>query len=104
MHTVKNSIEFVKKIEPVRIDQYESQVFFDVVSLFTSALLKAARTIVFDRLSNDSTFEDRTTLSIVEITEAPVSLFKLILLRIRQYDLQTSFWHSYGFTFISNNC
>ena len=70
VHTVKNSIEFIKMIEPVRINQYESQVSFDVVSLFTSVPLEAARTIVLDRLSNDSTLEDRTTLSIAELTEA----------------------------------
>ena len=70
VHTVKNSIEFIKMIESVRINQYESQVSFDVVSLFTSVPLEAARTIVLDRLSNDSTLEDRTTLSIAELTEA----------------------------------
>ena len=70
VHTVKNSIEFIKMIEPVRINKYESQVFFDVVSLFTSVPLEAARTIVLDRLSNDSTLEDHSTLSIAELTEA----------------------------------
>ena len=39
-------------------------------SLFTSVPLEAARTVVLDRLSNDSTLEDRTTLSIAELTEA----------------------------------
>ena len=67
VHTVKNSIEFIKMIEPVRINQYESQVSFDVVSLFTSVPLEAAKTIVLDRLSNDSTLEDRTTLSIADL-------------------------------------
>ena len=43
---------------------------FDVVSLFTSVPLEAARTIVLDGLSNDKTLEDRTTLSIAELTEA----------------------------------
>ena len=70
VHTVKNSIEFTKMIEPVRINQYESQVSFDVVSLFTSVSLEATRTIVVDRLSNDSTLEDCTTLSIAELTKA----------------------------------
>ena len=70
VHSVKNSIEFIKMNETVHINQYESQVSFDVVSLFTSVSLEAARTIVFDRLSNDSTLEDRTTLSIAELTEA----------------------------------
>ena len=38
-------------IEPVCINEYESQVSFDV-SLFTSVPLRAARTIVLDRLNN----------------------------------------------------
>jgi len=45
-------------------------VSFDVVSLFTSVPLEAARTIAFDRLSNDCTLEDRTSLTITELTEA----------------------------------
>ena len=57
-------------IEPVRIYQYESQVSFDVVGLFTSVPLEAARRVVHDTLCNDSTLEDRTTLSIAELTEA----------------------------------
>ena len=63
-------------IELVRINQYESQVSFDVVSLFTSVPLEAARTIVLDRLSNDSTLEDCSTLSIAELTDrVPRSLY-----------------------------
>ena len=69
-HTVKNSIEFIKMIEPVRINQHESQVSFNVVNWFTSVPLEAARTVVLDRLNNDSTLEDSTTLSIAELTES----------------------------------
>ena len=90
--TVKNFIEFIKMIEPVRIDQYESQVSVDV-SLFTS-VPREARTAVLDELSNDSTLEDRTTLSSAECGLR--SLFKLILLHIRQYDLLTSFYTPMG--------
>ena len=43
---------------------------FDVVSLFTSAPLDAARTIVLDRLSNNSLLEDHTTISIAKLTKA----------------------------------
>ena len=42
---------------------------FDVASLFTSIPLETARAIVLDRLSNDCT-EDRTNLTITELTEA----------------------------------
>ena len=50
--------------------QNETQLSRDVVSLFTLVPHKAARTIVLDRLSNNSTLEDRATLSIAELTEA----------------------------------
>jgi len=70
VHTVRNSTEFVKMIEPVRISQCESQVSFDVVSLFTSVPLEAARTIALERLSNDCTLEDCTSLTITELMEA----------------------------------
>ena len=43
---------------------------FDVVSLFTSIPLETARAIVLNRLSNDCTLEDRTNLTITELTEA----------------------------------
>ena len=42
---------------------------FDV-SLFTSIPLETAKAIVLDRLSNDCTLEDRTNLTIIELTEA----------------------------------
>ena len=40
-----------------------------VVSLFTSIPLETARAIVLDRLSNYCTLEDRTNLTITELTE-----------------------------------
>ena len=48
VHTVKNSIEFIKMIKPVPNNQYELQVSFDVMSLFTSVPLKEVRTVVLD--------------------------------------------------------
>ena len=70
VHTVKNSAEFVELIEKISILDNESQMSFDVVSLFTSIPLETARAIVLDRLSNDCTLEDRTNLTITELTEA----------------------------------
>ena len=104
VHTVKNSIEFIKMIEPVRINQYESQVSFNVVSLFTSVPLEAARTIVLDRLSNDRTLEDRTTLSIAELTEALDLCLNSSYFTYDSTIYKQVFWHSHWFTFISNNC
>ena len=42
--------------------------------------------------------------SIAELIRGPRCWFKLILLHIWQYNLQTSFRHSHWWTFISNNC
>ena len=66
-HTVKNSSEFVEHIKNTSIHQHESQVSFDVVSLFTSVPLKTAKNIVLRRLSNDSSLAERTTLSLTEL-------------------------------------
>ena len=70
VHTVNNSAEFVELIEKINILDNESQMSFDVVSLFTSIPFQAARAIVLDRLSNDCTLEDRTNLTIIELIEA----------------------------------
>ena len=70
LHTVKNSADFVELIEKINILDNESQMSFDVVSLFTSIPLETARAIVLDRLSNNCTLEDRTNLNITELTEA----------------------------------
>ena len=100
MHTVKNLTEFVKIIEPVHINQYELQVSFDVASLFASVSLEAAGTIMLDRLSNDNTLENHTTLSVTELTEA---LDLCLNSSYFTYDITTYKPHSHGFTCISNN-
>ena len=69
VHTVENSAEFVELIEKINILDNESQMSFDVVSLFTSIPLEIARAIVLGRLSNYCTLEDRTNLTITELTE-----------------------------------
>ena len=70
MHTVKNSEEFFELLKMINILDNNSQVSFNVVSLFTSIPLETARAIVLDRLSNDCTLEDRTSLTTTELTEA----------------------------------
>ena len=66
VHTVKNSAEFVELIEKINILDNESQMSFDVVSLFTSIPFETARAIVLDRLSNDCTLDDCIYLTITE--------------------------------------
>ena len=52
------------------IRDWQKQVSFDVVSLFTTIPLDLAKQIVFDRLSGDPHLEDLTTLSVPELIEA----------------------------------
>ena len=43
---------------------------FDAVSLFTSASLKTAKTIVANRVGDDCTLGDRASLTVPELIEA----------------------------------
>ena len=70
VHTVKNSEEFVEVIELINILDNNSQVSFDVVSLFISIPLETVRANVLDRRSNDCTLEERANLTTTELTEA----------------------------------
>ena len=69
-YTVKNSSEFVELISSIKLGKSESQVSFDVVSLFTSVPLKTAKTIVANRVGDDCTLGERTSLAVPEIMEA----------------------------------
>ena len=71
---------------------------------YTSAPLEAARTIVLDRLSNDSILEDRKTFSIAELTEPLQLRLNSSYFKHDSTIYKQIFWHSRGFTFISNNC
>ena len=52
-YTSKNSSEFVELISSITLGKSESQVSFDVVSLFTSVPLETAKTIVADRVGDN---------------------------------------------------
>ena len=47
-----------------------TQVSFDVVSLFTSVPLKTAKTIVTNRVGDDCTLGERTSLTVPELIVA----------------------------------
>ena len=68
-YTVKNSSEFVEFISSI-LGRSKSQVSFDVVSLFTSVLLKTANTIVANRVGDDCILGGRTSLTVSELIEA----------------------------------
>ena len=69
-YTVKNSSEFVELISSIKPAKSESQVLFDVVSLFTSVPLKTAKTIVANLVDGDCTLGGRTSLTVPELMEA----------------------------------
>ena len=68
--TVKNSSEFVELVSSIKLVKSESQVAFDVVSLFTSIPLETANTIAANRVGDDCTFGERTSLAVLEIMKA----------------------------------
>ena len=69
-NTVKNSSEFAELILFIKLGKSQSQVSFDVVSLFTSVPLKTAKTIVSNRVGDDCTLRRRTSLTVPELIEA----------------------------------
>ena len=57
-------------LSSTKIKDFESQVLFDVVSLFTSIPIDLARSVVLKRLSSDCTLVDRTDLCVDDIMKA----------------------------------
>ena len=68
--TIKNSTEFVNIVNSSNIYYDDQQVSFDVTNLFTSVPLDMARQIVLERVGNDTTLEDRTQLTTIDVIEA----------------------------------
>ena len=64
---MKNSKHFVEMMSGVEED--EMLVSFDVSSLFINVLIDEAIWIICDRLWNDETLSDRTTLSPDRVAE-----------------------------------
>ena len=69
-YSVKNSKEFVDLLSSIKIKDFESQVSFDVVRLFTSVHIDLARSVVLKQLSSDCTLVDRTGLCVNDIMKA----------------------------------
>ena len=66
-HSVKNSIEFIDRIKDVEIEENETLVSFDVVSLFTSVPTDRVVSLIVDMLSSDDALLTHTPLSIADI-------------------------------------
>ena len=64
LYTAKNSSEFVELISSIKLGKSESQVLFDVVSLFTLVPPETTKTIVANRVGDDCTLGERTRTNI----------------------------------------
>ncbi|GJQ86537.1 hypothetical protein Trydic_g10437 [Trypoxylus dichotomus] len=60
---------FINQIKEITINEHDKLVSFDVTSLFTNVPTEAALAIVKNRLSRDTTSDERTSLSVEAITE-----------------------------------
>ena len=65
--SVKNSIDFIDRIEDVVIEKDDILVSFDVVSLFTSVPVDCAIKCIFDLLVVDDSLPTRTQLNAHDI-------------------------------------
>ena len=70
-----NSQELVKEMAKLRVEEGESFVSCDVVSLFTKTPIKEAFEIIRKRVENDKAQKKRTNLNIDDIME----LLKFVL-------------------------
>ena len=61
-HHVRNSFDFVKFITTQTVEKDEALVSFDVVSLFTKIPTQIATQVAHQRLRNDPSLPDRTSL------------------------------------------
>ena len=69
-YSVKNSKEFVDLLLHIKIKDFELQVLFDIVSLFTSIPIGLARSVVLERLVSDCNLVDGNDLCVTDITKA----------------------------------
>ena len=72
---VRNSVDFVERIQQTPLEEDDCMVSFDVVSLFTKVPLDEALQVIAQRLREDPTLGERTTIPAEELC----SLIKLCL-------------------------
>ena len=73
---VKNSRHFTEMMRSVHVESAEILVSFDVSSLFTNVPVGEAVSVIYERLREDETLEDRTSLS-------PERIADLLEMRLR---------------------
>ena len=69
LYTVKNSAEFVERMQGMEVSSHDRLVSFDVKSLFTQVPVDEALKVVEERLANDQTIGDRTSLPVSKLVE-----------------------------------
>nr|XP_054763064.1 uncharacterized protein LOC129269576 [Lytechinus pictus] len=68
-HTVSNSSEFAEFTSEQTVNEQESMISFDVVSLFTNVPIEGACSTALQRMQSDPTLSERTTLMPEQIAE-----------------------------------
>ena len=66
-HHVQNTRDFIEQIKDVRLKDGESIMSYDVTSLFTSVPIQPALDIIQQRLDQDQSLKDRTSMTIQHI-------------------------------------
>ena len=66
-YTVKNSTDFVHRIQEVHVAQGDQLISFDVVSLFTQVPVDEALHVLEERLNGDQTLEERTSIPVAQV-------------------------------------
>ena len=64
---VRNSADFVQRIRQTELAETDIMVSFDVVSLFTNVPVDEAVLVISNRLQQDETLEERTSIPIPEL-------------------------------------
>ena len=68
-YTVMNSSDFVHRIRDVHIDQGDQLISLDVTSLFTQVPVDDALNVLKEKLNDDRTQEERTSIPVAQVMQ-----------------------------------